>query len=133
MRRGVPEERTLMLCDEMGNLGRIEAFLTAATLLRSSGLTLWSFFQNATQLSIYGEQAQTLVDNAGVVQCFGPRNRRAAQDFANLVGGSVDEVIRMGSDEQLLLIEGGAPTFARQVRYYSDEAFTRRPTLGPAK
>src|SRR6202035_6110026 len=34
-----PEERTLMLCDEVGNLGRIDALLTAATLMRSFGLT----------------------------------------------------------------------------------------------
>jgi type IV secretory pathway TraG/TraD family ATPase VirD4 len=46
-RRHPPEERTLMLCDEIGNLGRIEAPLTAATLLRPWGLTLWSFWQNA--------------------------------------------------------------------------------------
>lgn len=42
-----PKERTLMLCDEVGNLGRIDALLTVATLLRSWGLTLWSFWQNA--------------------------------------------------------------------------------------
>jgi type IV secretory pathway TraG/TraD family ATPase VirD4 len=30
-----PEERTLMLCDEVGNLGKIDALLTAATLMRS--------------------------------------------------------------------------------------------------
>ena len=72
-RKSPPKERTLMLCDEVGNLGRIEALLTAATLLRSSGLTLWSFWQNAAQLKIYGEQANTLTDNAGVIQIFGVR------------------------------------------------------------
>jgi type IV secretion system protein VirD4 len=46
-RKQRPQERTLMLCDEVGNLGRIDALLTAATLLRSWGLTLWSFWQNA--------------------------------------------------------------------------------------
>jgi type IV secretion system protein VirD4 len=32
-----PKERTLMLCDEIGNLGRIDSFLTATTLMRSWG------------------------------------------------------------------------------------------------
>src|SRR5271155_2753707 len=41
LRKTKPKERTLMLCDEIGNLGRIDALLTAATLLRSWGLTLW--------------------------------------------------------------------------------------------
>jgi type IV secretory pathway TraG/TraD family ATPase VirD4 len=39
-RKHPPEERTLMLCDEMGNLERMEALLMATTLLRSGGAYL---------------------------------------------------------------------------------------------
>ena len=122
-RQSAPKERTLMLVDEAGNLGKIDTLLTAATLMRSWALTLWTFWQNAAQLSIYGDQAHTLVDNAGVIQLFGVRNRRMAQDFANLVGGiSPDEIMAMRSDEQVLLIEN---RFVRckQVRHYSDALF----------
>jgi type IV secretory pathway TraG/TraD family ATPase VirD4 len=49
-----------------------------------------------------------------------------AQEFVNIVGGvDADTILRMGQDEQLLLIEGGAPTRAKQVRYYEDRAFAR--------
>jgi type IV secretion system protein VirD4 len=127
-RKKPPKERTLMLCDEVGNLGRLDALLTAATLLRSWGLTLWTFWQNAAQLQIYGPQANTLIDNAGVIQAFGARNRRMAQDFANLVGSiSPDEIMKMPKDEQILLIEG-KPIRCKQARYYDDKAF-----LGAAK
>jgi len=120
-----PKERTLFLCDEMGNLGRIDALLTAATLMRSWGLTLWTFWQNAAQLQLYGSQANTLIDNAGVVQAFGARNLRMAQDYANMVGGiSADQVINMKPEEQLLLIEG-RHVRCMQVRYYKDEFFQR--------
>lgn len=34
-KRDKPKERTLMLCDEVGNIGRMDSLLTAATLLRS--------------------------------------------------------------------------------------------------
>jgi type IV secretory pathway TraG/TraD family ATPase VirD4 len=34
-RKTPPKERTLMLCDEMGNLGCVDSLLTAATLMRS--------------------------------------------------------------------------------------------------
>jgi type IV secretion system protein VirD4 len=120
LRKTKPKERTLMLCDEIGNLGRIDALLTAATLLRSWGLTLWTFWQNAAQLQIYGAQANTLVDNAGVIQVFGARNRRMAQDFANLVGGvSPEDIQSLAPNEQILLIEGKAQR-CRQVRYYED-------------
>jgi type IV secretion system protein VirD4 len=122
-RQRVPKERTLMLCDEIGNLGKIEALLTAATLLRSWGLTLWTYWQNVAQLSIYGAQANTLVDNAGVIQIFGARNHRMAQDLANLIGGiSGEEILRLPQDGQVLLIEGSLKR-AMQVRYYEDALF----------
>jgi type IV secretion system protein VirD4 len=120
-RASPPTERTLMLCDEAGNIGRLESLLTAATLLRSWGLTLWTFWQNADQLQIYGEQANTIVDNAGVVQILRATNRRMAQDFANLLGSvSADGILNMAPDEQMLLMEGH-PIRCKQVRYYSDQ------------
>jgi type IV secretion system protein VirD4 len=122
-RKTPPKERTLMLVDEAGNIGKIDALLTAATLLRSFGFTLWTFWQNAAQLHIYGPQANTLVDNAGVVQVFGARNHRMAQDIANLIGGvSADEILCMRPDQQILLIEGKTIR-CRQVRHYSDKLF----------
>jgi type IV secretion system protein VirD4 len=125
-RKTPPKERTLMLCDEVGNLGKIDALLTAATLMRSWGLTLWTFWQNAAQLGIYGGQANTLVDNAGVIQAFGARNQRMAQDFANLVGGvSADEIMKLRQDEQILLVEGKTIR-CKQARYYSDQSFVAK-------
>jgi type IV secretion system protein VirD4 len=123
LRKTPPEHRTLLICDETGNLGRLDTLLTAATLLRSWGLTLWTFWQNAGQMQIYGPQANTLIDNAGVVQAFGARNRRMAEEFVNLVGGvSPDEVLKMPRDEQVLLIEGKLLR-CKQARYYSDKEF----------
>ena len=132
-----PPQRTLFLCDEAGNLGRMEAFLTASTLMRGWGLTLWSFWQNPAQLEIYGAQARTILDNAGVVQLFGARNRRMAAEFTALVGGvDPDEILTMGKDEQLLLIEGGRPRLARRMRYFEESMFAGlydQPTLSQGK
>lgn len=122
-RKEKPESRTLMLVDEVGNIGHMEALLTATTLLRSFGITLWTFWQNASQLAIYKEQANTLVDNAGVIQIFGARNLRMAQELASLVGGiSADQILKMSKDEQVLLIESELVR-AKQIRYYSDKHF----------
>ena len=123
-RTRLPEHRTLMLCDEIGNLGRIDAFLTASTLLRGWGLTLWSFWQNIAQLEIYGDQARTIVDNAGVLQFFGARNRRMAEDFAALVGGiDPDAIMAMRGGEQMLLVDGVLVENSRTLRYYSEPMF----------
>jgi len=125
-RKHPPQERTLMLCDEIGNLGRLEALLMATTLLRAGGLTVWSFWQNAAQLQIYGSQANTLLDNAGVIQIFGIRNYRMAQDLANVVGGiSADALLGLPKSEQILLIESKLQR-CRQVRHYEDREFLKR-------
>jgi type IV secretion system protein VirD4 len=124
-RRNPPEERTLMLCDEIGNLGKLEALLMATTLLAAGGLTVWSFWQNAAQLQIYGAQANTLIDNAGVIQIFGIRNYRMAQDLANVIGGiSADALLALPRDEQILLIESKLRR-CRQVRHYEDREFLK--------
>ena len=114
-----PRHRTLMMCDELGALGRIDAFVTASTLLRSAGLTLWSFWQNPSQLEIYGSDARTLVDNAGVLQFLGAKNHRMASDFAALIGGvSADQILEMQNDEQLVMIDGNRPERMKRVRYF---------------
>jgi type IV secretion system protein VirD4 len=121
-RKTPPKERTLMLCDEVGNLGKIDAMLTAATLLRSWGLTLWTFVKRLSSLPSMAVR-QTHLSITGVIQAFGARNQRMAQDFANLVGGvSADEIMKLRQDEQILLLEGKTIR-CRQTRYYSDQAF----------
>ena len=117
-----PALPTLMIVDEAAQVGRMESFVTAMTLMRGYGLKLWTFWQAASQLDIYGSDAKTILDNAGVVQIFGVRNYRAATDVANLLGGILpDTLMEMKPDEQMLLVNGGRPFVARQVRYYDRE------------
>ena len=123
-RVAVPEHRTLLLCDEIASLGRIDAFLTASTLMRGWGITLWSFWQNLAQLELYGDQARTLIDNAGVLQFFGARNRRMAEDFSALVGGiDAGAIMALGREEQLLIVDGAVIERSSALRYYRDPLF----------
>lgn len=124
-REYVPETRTLLLCDETASFGKVDAFVTAATLMRSSGVQLWSFWQNPSQLEIYGSHARTLVDNSGVLQLLGAPNRRMAQEFAALVGGiDADEIMGMSPQEQVVLIDGGKPRRLRRIRYFEEPMFS---------
>ena len=122
-RKRAPRHPTLVLIDEMGNLGRIGALVTSFTLARSAGVKLWGFLQNPAQLELYDHQARTIIDNAGVIQLFGARNRQMAADFANLVGSDTATVVGLRKDEQMLLIEGGEPVRARRLCYYADPEF----------
>jgi type IV secretion system protein VirD4 len=120
----VPTLPCLMMVDEAGQLGRMESLVTAMTLMRGYGMKLWTFWQAASQLEVYGAQAKTIIDNAGVVQCFGSRNLRAANEIAALLGGvSGETILRLGHSGQVVMVEGTEPRTCRQVRYYDDPMF----------
>ena len=121
-RRRMPARRTLMLIDEAAQLGPMPPLIQTATLLRSAGVTLWTFFQSPAQLeATYGGEAMVLVDNAGVVQLFAPRNGRMAEAYARLLGDVAPEtVMGLARDEQLLLLEGGRSFRARRINYLHD-------------
>ena len=118
----LPAQRTLMLMDEAAQLGPMPPLLQTATLLRSAGVTLWTFFQSPAQLeATYGGEAMVLVDNAGVVQLFAARNGRMAEAYGRLLGdASPETVMALGRDEQLLLREGGRSFRARRINYLHD-------------
>lgn len=125
----LPRHRTLMMCDEAAALGKLDAFVTASTLLRSCGLQLWTFWQNPAQMEVYGAAARTIIDNAGVVQLLGARNQRMAQEFAALTGGiSADEIMSMKPDEQVVMVDGGRPKRVRRARYLDVSELARRVT-----
>ncbi|MCA3641242.1 MAG: type IV secretory system conjugative DNA transfer family protein, partial [Methylobacterium sp.] len=118
-RKQVPKHRTLMLCDELGAIGAFDAFVVASTLMRSSGLTLFSFWQNLSQLSIYGAHARTLLDNVAVIQLLGARNKLVAKEFAELANGiDAHEIMELGEDQCVALIEGRRLERMRRVRYF---------------
>jgi type IV secretory pathway TraG/TraD family ATPase VirD4 len=73
------DRRTLILRDEPGAPGKIESFVTARTLLRPARVQLCSFWQDHSQLITNGNDARTLIDNAGVLQCPSARNLRTAK------------------------------------------------------
>ena len=51
---------TLFLLDEAAQLGRMDSLLTAMTLLRSYSFRVWSMWQSASQLRLYGDDMETL-------------------------------------------------------------------------
>lgn len=126
-RRAPPKIPTLLMIDEAAQLGRMDAFESATTLMRGCGLKIWTFWQSISQLDIYGAAAKTLVDNAGVVQVLGVNNRRAAQEIADIVGGiTADELVEMSNarpPRQLLAVSGRRPRICGQLRYFDDPMF----------
>ena len=69
IRRNRPDERVIVFVDEAAALGRFDEILTSAAELPGYGASLWTFWQDRSQIvSLYGEAgAATLVNTAEVV------------------------------------------------------------------
>ncbi len=72
VRRRRPAERLMVFVDEAAVLGRFEALLTAAGELPGYGASLWTMWQDRTQLvGLYGEAgADVLLNTAEIVTVF---------------------------------------------------------------
>ena len=88
MRKEQPPQRTLFIVDEAAQLGHLAPLRQTITLYRGYGVQAWVFLQDASQLrTLYPDSWPAIVNNCSVVQMFGPKNQRMAQEFAGLVGG----------------------------------------------
>ncbi|MHC5542966.1 type IV secretory system conjugative DNA transfer family protein, partial [Singulisphaera rosea] len=87
--RGGADERNplLLLIDEAGHLGHIQALEDAVTLMRGYGIRLWFFFQSMGQLSkAFGERAGVFLDNIDTQQYFGINAIDSADVISRRIG-----------------------------------------------
>jgi type IV secretion system protein VirD4 len=78
----------LLPMDEFFQLGYLKAIENAMSMAAGYGLQLWPFLQDLSQLSPYGELAQTFIANAGVRMFFAPRDEKTAA-FLSAQSGQV--------------------------------------------
>jgi type IV secretion system protein VirD4 len=125
MRRSfVPASRTLLLIDEAAQLGQLPHLKTALTLLRGYGATVWTFWQDLSQLrASFGSDWETVLNNSGVVQAYGMTNGRMASACAEVLGVTTSELLGLGPNEQVLLRPGCGPQVVQRVDYLSDTVF----------
>lgn len=118
-RKKLPDHRTLFIIDEAAQLGTLNILKNAITLFRGYGVQMWCIFQDAAQLmDLYPSAWPAMVNNCSVLQLFGARNYRAAEEFARLIGGITPETfLKMKKDEQVLLINGGNPILCTRNNY----------------
>lgn len=134
-RKTRPERSTLFLMDEVAQLGHIDEFVAAKTLLRGYGVQVWSFWQDLSQLqAAYPEVWPTIINNCKVFQAFGCATPMMAHAMEDIFMVPASTVLNLEKDEMLLSVYGDEPVIARKPAYYSDPAFTglfsSNPLLG---
>ena len=131
MRRapGLYPNSTLIMIDETAQLDALPELETAITLMRGFGLQVWTFWQELDQIrASYPHSWRTIVNNSGVLQCFGIRNAQAALEIETLLGVHAD-LTKIGPTCQALKLGAAAPIIAQ----LPDPMFTARAESIPSK
>lgn len=121
-----PALSTLFLLDEAAQLGTLPHLRQAMTLLRSYGLSTWSFWQDASQLrQLYPADWPTMLSNCKAVQVFGANSMMAARNVADITGfDDPARILSLKPGEMILQIAGREAMVARKPDYLKDAAFT---------
>lgn len=123
-RPGAPPRRTLLLLDEMAQLGRMDEFLNATTLLRGYGVQVWSFWQDLSQLrAAYPNEWQTVINNCALFQAFGCATPLMAGELAEIHDVHRGVIFDLEGDEMILSVRGDSPVIAQRPLYYGDQCF----------
>jgi type IV secretion system protein VirD4 len=123
-RKRIPAQRTLALIDECAQLGTLPALRQAVTLLRGSGLQVWTVWQDLSQLRLhYPLDWPTMVNNSAVLQVFGINNNLMAKEWAELLGKEPAELLRLAPEQAVLCMHGQGTRTCRRPDYLTDRAF----------
>ena len=116
---------SLFLLDHAAQLGVLPKLRQAITLMRGYRLQTWSFWQDVQQFtSLYRDDWQTMTNNCSVIQAFGAKTLRAAEEMSELTGfGNVRKTLTMDYDEMVLSNAGDEPVVAQRVNYLTDPIF----------
>jgi len=96
-----PAAPVLACLDEFPVLGYMKQLETAAGLMASFGVKLWTILQDWSQgKALYGERWETFAGNAGLMQCFGNNDLATTQYISKRLGPTQVEVARVGEVAQ---------------------------------
>lgn len=123
-RKGRPRHSTLFLMDEVAQLGHVEEFVAAKTLLRGYGVQVWSFWQDLSQLQqTYPHVWPTIINNCKVFQAFGCATPMMANALQELFELPSSVIMDLEANEMLLSVYGDEPVIARKPSYFTDPVF----------
>lgn len=128
----IPTRRTLLICDETAELGRLPALRQAITLLRGSGLMCHTFWQDLSQVrQMFPNEFETIINNCGALQVFGIANHQMAETWSHILGIPTSELMSLSVDEQAVYVRGQGAFRGRKLNYLRDKMFAGRFAANP--
>jgi type IV secretion system protein VirD4 len=123
-----PLAPTLLVLDEMAQIGALPIVLQALTLLRGYGLRVMAIVQSLAQLrAMWPQDFQTVIDNCGTIATFGQTRLTMAQPMAELLGDvSADSLMRLPQGQLAISMSGERTRVAKKLDYLHDGLFAGR-------
>jgi type IV secretion system protein VirD4 len=127
-RSSQPAAPTLLIVDEMAQIGAVPMILQALTLLRGYGLRVMAIVQSIAQLrTMWPTDHQTIIDNCGTIATFGQNRPYMAEPMAELLGDiSADTLLKLPPDQLVINRNGEGTVIARKLDYLKDPMFSGR-------
>lgn len=127
-----PSKPTLVMLDEVAQLGPMDPVRTLMTLSRGYGARAMLFVQSLEQLHEAYKDSITLIDNAGTLVTFGHSRRPMSVTMADHLGDvSADQLYRMPKDILAIKRVGEDTQFLRKCDYVTDALLSDRATPNP--
>jgi type IV secretion system protein VirD4 len=84
---GRPDLPLVVVLEELGNIGKVDAVRRGVTLVAGYGIRFWMIVQDLAQVEeIYGKAWRTMFANARVKQLFGTNDLQTAKELSELMG-----------------------------------------------
>jgi type IV secretion system protein VirD4 len=127
-RRTQPLAPTLLVVDELAQIGGMPLILQALTLMRGFGLRVMPILQSLAQLrSLWPTDYQTILDNCGTIVAFNQSRPDMAEPMSKLFGDiSADTLMRLPKDHLVINRSGEGTIVARKLDYLTDAMFASR-------
>ncbi|MBV9066262.1 MAG: TraM recognition domain-containing protein [Methylobacteriaceae bacterium] len=90
----------LFVLDEFAQLGRLDAIEAALGIARGSGVQLWPFLQDLSQLKdLYPDRWQTFFTGAGALTFFAPKDGFTAEFVSRQCGQKSERMVSQNTRE----------------------------------
>lgn len=132
-RKSTPKTPTMLILDEVAQLGRMEQVTQAITLMRGYGLRCLLALQSHAQLKqLYPKEHEVLLENCGTVLTFGHTAFSMSRQMADVLGDiSAETLFSMGPHELAVRRAGERTRRVTRLDYLTDPDFAGRADPNP--
>lgn len=113
-----------ILMDDFCGAGIIPDYALKISIMRAYGISVSMLLQSESQLaSLYGNQAETILDNCDSYVYLGGMNLRTCENISRRVNLPLEDILYLPIDRVIVFQRGKRPIITRRYKIYEDELY----------